>query len=186
MQHPTTMIHWADISSTEVVEDTFSALYQHYSIDSAYVKIDSNHKDIQNISEIDFSNRNVKLKDWYGWTQLLKLRRVETKYKICWEELRVANSSLIVSLDTIVPAYSSPVDYILGFHGERKYPFTPKPYKDMDRNEYLRIRGGFAKGREVEFTNDIDISSLKEGNHYFSLETLSGTFNANQVYMIAS
>ena len=184
MHHPTTMIHWADIDSSEVEETPFSVLFQKYSIDS--VSIASKSDEIKSRFEIDFSNRNVKVKDWFGWTQLIKLAKVETKYKICWEELRVANSSLILSLETLVPAYQSPLDYILGFHGERKYDYIIKPYKDMNRNEYFRIRSGFSNGKEVEFTNDISILDLKEGNHFYSIETLSGTFNANQVYMISS
>lgn len=184
MHHPTTMIHWADINSTEVLESGFSTLFQRYSVDS--VEVSSKKDDIRSIYEIDFRDRNVKVKDWFGWTQLLKLRRIETKYKICWEELKIANSSLILSLDTIVPVYQSLVDFIIGFHGERKYHYEAKPYKDMGHGEYLRIRNGFVNGKEIEFTDDIEISSLKEGNHYFSIETMSGTFNANSIYMIAS
>lgn len=183
MHHPSTIVHWADIDNTEAVKDSLSALFQRFCVKA----INDNNppeKNIIRISEINFTDKNVKLKDWFGWTQLHKVIKVETRSKVIWDLVKVANREILLAPKTKILVYKDPSEYTVGFHGETKYHSEIKNRKDLMPGEYIRIRNGISpEGEEIEFSKDISVIDTKLGNCYYVIITRSGRFNANDIYM---
>lgn len=175
MIHPSTLIHWIDINSEEVVEDTISSLFQKYS----YLREDGNNK----ISTIDFSRINVKIQDLTGWTKikLVKLFNVE---KIDWYRIEIADKSIVISGDALIPIYDN-LKPERGFHGEIKYPYTFKNPGKIFPCDNLRLYRGILNDNEIEFASPSTILNLGLYDNAYGYEviTQSRFFNANRIHM---
>lgn len=131
MIHPSSMIKYLDINTGGVFNTTIDELFKHY-IENVKI-LDSDKCE----SEIVFNlSHNIKTCDWYGWTQLLKIKKVPVKQ---WTQLsiHVHGSSLILSTGSVVPSYD-PTNPTCGFHGEIKYPFELKSIESLNQDDSIR------------------------------------------------
>lgn len=138
MIHPNMNISIIDIDAEKANICTIDEFYKRYIEHSEEINTDDC------ISRINFSWANIKITDWYGWTQLLSVEKVPVD-KTKWMELRVglkdipiAESAIILSSETPVPSYN-PYKSTKYFHGEIKYLFEVKTFESFSKEDYLRV-----------------------------------------------
>lgn len=138
MIHPLMNVDIIDINASKHNVCTIDNLYKHYIEHSQEINTDAC------ISKINFSGMNIKITDWFGWTQLLLIEKISVdkmqwiKLDIQSEDIPSIGASIILSSETPVPSYN-PYGPTKHFHGEIKYPFEIKPFGSFDNKDYLRI-----------------------------------------------
>lgn len=176
MIHPLTKVQWIDVKSQQVFTDTIDKMFQMYSLKA---------KDNDNESEIILDSI-VKVTDWYGWTDVVSIKRIECC--IVWKHIYAATKSVVLSNNTTIPVYEDDSSY-KGFHGETKYNHIIKSLCDIRSGDMIRIRRGIDDyGNEVEFAN-VELLQNKEciptENYGYEIVTKSGFFNANNIHLFS-
>lgn len=128
MIYPTSRIKCLDIQRQQHRKCTMNELYQEYIY---FVEYDEN-----DIASINLSKQNIKTCDWYGWTQLLEIKKVPVDK---WVTIKINDYEppLIVAANSLVPVYDI-TNPVTGFHGEVKYHFNLKPASELTKNDLLR------------------------------------------------
>jgi hypothetical protein len=126
--------------------------------------------------------RVVKTTDWFGWTDIISIRRHENIEK--WISVQAANQRIELTNETLIPVY----DYnnpSIGFHGERKYPYTIKQVKDVLPSDSVQIRRGKDyKNMDIKFTPITILKCVDKSYRYgYEIITKSGFFNANNIHI---
>lgn len=177
MLHALTDIHILDIDHEVSIHDPISKVYQYFS---------HLRKEDNGFSYIDLSNLNVKIKDWTGWTQLLKIEAYDDIDD--WDKL--SSPIPLVLKDEIIPIYSPDVSK-QGFHGEVKYKYILHEY------QYLKGMKEFIV-RTIVDDRDDDVWQLFIPMHLesvpnssknkvgYKIYTKSGFFNANNIHLCSS
>ena len=172
MLHPTSEVQWMDIGFHKSYISSIADLFSKYSFKA--------NKISDTVSEILFDGNNiVKVTDWFGWTDVLSIRKIDNVERWNWV---VTDSNIIYcSPDTLLPVYS--LESIkIGFHGEVKYSFIIKEIQDLTMNDDIRVRRedhhplGFVKARKLGGT-------LNQSSTGYKVLTKSGFFNCNNFYL---
>ena len=190
MYHGNSWIQWADINSTKVIEDNINILFQQYSMKAIEDKLDPENPQLK-IFTIDFNDENVKIKDHYGWTQLLLLRKFEINEPILWHTIKCANRVGLFANKTKIPVFRGFNDYVIGFHGDIRYKYDLVDFIDIMRsnsklsNGYIRLINGIKEFKEIEFCEEFEELNTCESFSYFDISTKSKTFNCSGIYAYA-
>lgn len=176
-----TKIQWIDINKKVSRHDTISKLFQSY-IERSENKFDSNSG--LTFNEINFDETDgLKVKDWYGWTSVIKIiRHDKCDGRYCLIE--TDEISLVMNEYGLFPVYD-PDNPIKGFHGEIKFPYEVKILTALKNGDYARLLT-----QEYEsFENLKDFQQIKITYYndpcinYYWLITKSGFFNANHFHL---
>lgn len=174
-----TIIHILDIDEGNSIESSVSSIFQKYSM----------YMDDEGV--VDFSSRNIKIKDWTGWTQLMSIQRIKSNGAMNWkiltptfEKLPEDLSSELILKGEVLPIYSHD-DTLKGFHGEVKYKYSLSHIDDISNEIVLRAR----IPRTTEWQRFIvmgigDYTSLHDDG--FVIVTKSGFYNANIYHLCSS
>lgn len=183
MLHPQTQIQYIDIKDGEPRYKSINAFYQEYSHKSKLVISAPEEK----LFEIDFTDMNVMITDLFGWTQVLKVKKIVIQVPITWVDICAANKQILLSGSTLVPYYKLD-ETSRGFHGEVKHAYVLKNPSKADENDYLRIHNGETPtGEPTEFVRQ-EIIHTFESNTVTGYEiiTKSRFFNANDIHLFGS
>lgn len=204
MLFPATKVQWMDIDKQEVKTEDLLWMYSMYSekarrITEAVSEITFNadtYLNINNTGELPVRHKGapfvdgvVKITDWFGWTDIRVIRRIDKILK--WTMVRAGGHQVKMAEDTLIPIYNPGVE-IQGFHGEIKYPFTVIALRDIkgDGSEFVKVRRGRGEdGEKIEFA-PLQIDG-REGphpdnigyHHAYQILTRSGFFNAGNLYL---
>lgn len=178
MVHPLTQVQYIDIKNGQPRYKNINELYQEYSYKVTNIS--------NNISEIDFTNENVKITELFGWTQLLNIRKIIYDNPINWVEIKAANKFIDVSYDELIPIYKID-DSIIGFHGEVKYKYNLKHYHEIINDDYIRIyRGKDNNNQFIEFTLPEINNTSSNISYGYEIITKSRFFNGNDIHLYSS
>jgi len=146
------------------------------------------------ISEVSFiaTNRIVKIIDWWGWTDIVAVRKLKGRFQTY--NLMVSqyphSPMLCCTLDTLFPTYMEQ-NFVTGFHGERKYPFIVKPLRQVvtlltdSRIIYpdmLRVKHQHVEEDRVLYPV-CHLRYVKDEEAVYQILTKSGGFSANSFYL---
>jgi hypothetical protein len=167
-----------DVQSQQVFTEAISKMFQMYS-----------HKATRtsDVLEVLFTSKDplVKITDMNGWTDVKSIKRIENSPG--WRSIIAANQHITLTNDTLIPVYEPEAPF-KGFHGETKYPFTPKLLYTIEESDIIRIRRGKDKNDEdIEFTNISSAGLLywsDEFNYGYEVTTRSGFFNADNIHLL--
>ncbi len=176
MYHPDTIVHWLDIDKEYVGEDTISSMFQYFAL---LANVNSNRNEVlfknPNNTSYDF---NVKLKDWYGWTNVISISK--TEIPITWRIIELNGlAKLHVCDDTLIPVCSNIARTFRGFNGEVKYRYEIRKYKELQPTDFFRVRDIV----DNNFTDDIRVCGSATTDHYYSIVTKSSFFNGNNILL---
>lgn len=185
MIHSSSIVQYLDIDKDKSFETSIDDLYKKYIENAIQVNSD------ECISKIDFTNNhNIKISDWYGWSQLLCIKRVKVDK---WIELIVNQKqlqySLILGEGMLVPSYN-PYNSSRGFHGEIKYPYELKAVESFTERDILRawklvdFKDRSDSTDEAEFWHPTFIYPHKSDNNCgYIIHTKSGFVNVNKFHL---
>ena len=170
-------VHFIDIDEGVDYKQDAEFLFSHY----AHKMIHHQCRDM-----IDLSNDNVKIKDFNGWTQILKIEKWKSHEWLllypCQEGDLNDLHKIIVSPNTLVPAYDID-DIIRGFHGEVKIGFKLKRADELSSDDKIRFTKVFKN-----IDSDLQLSSvgkfpiIREAVGY-DIYTKSKFFNADTILL---
>lgn len=172
MLHSLTDIHILDIDHEVSLHDSINKVFQYFS----YLRKEDN-----GFSYIDLSKVNVKIKDWTGWTQLL---RIEAFNNIdSWDQLSSPNPLILI--DEIIPIYSPDVSK-QGFHGEVKYKYILYDYQYLKGMKEFTVRA-IVDGDNWQAFLPMHLESIQDDTSVgYKIYTKSGFYNANNIHLCSS
>lgn len=169
------IVQWLDIDRQTSKKGTVAELFQSYS-DKATVVPDFG-------SEISLEKSNIKIQDWTGWSNILKIKRINVfPENIEWYKLNVNEKEIIVDNRSLVPIYDGDDHFIHGFHGEIKYSYT-LTNPAMISSGYVRIRSDIESGQFFTGLIKLFHESCEVG---FEIYTKSKFYNANSFHLYGS
>ena len=171
-----TVIHILDIESEESLHmpivDIFDAYIMHADMSTGI---------------IDFTNLNVKIKDWTGWTQLMSIRSIKNTDDVNWKLVTPKDEELpnaeLKMVDQILPIYSNSDATKIGFHGEVKYSYQLTHIDELPMDGMLRAKIPYS----LDWQRFITVKSEKSTSEPvgFEITTKSGFFNGG-IYLLCS
>lgn len=182
MIHSSTRVQCLDINTGEPLYGTIEQIFQKY---SHLIEEVSMNGYCNNILKINFDNRNFKITDLFGWTDVITIYRIMDYYQ--WSNINLDNNDIIVSSNELIPIYNKDKNKI-GFHGEVKYNYIlTNPAKI--KNGYIRVNNGEDdQGNPIEFLIPKKINNSDEyikSNGYMII-TKSRFYNGNNIHLFGS
>lgn len=177
------IIHILDIDSSESIQDTISHIFWKYGY-----KV---QREPGFVNSIDFSEMNIKIKDWTGWTQLLKIRECEAE-PFDWIGLEPTDPNIkkfIQLKDCNIALYDKDTS-THGFHGEVKYKYTIRDYQYLKNQDKVTMRILVPYQEQWQMFMDMKVLHI---SRFFAPElvgyeiyTKSGFYNANGFHLCSS
>ncbi len=179
MIHPETNVYWLNCENQRCTYGSISGLYKNFA------HLEETAGQCGSINFARFT-RPVLLKDWNGWTQLLRVTRDTTIEPKDWVDVvchYFPGKRIVVGKYELIPAYDQNKTET-GFHGETKYYYELKhPMKIDKRKDSLRIGDRPPFGETFQAV-DIGYSADKSNPSYgFEIITRSGFYNANGFHL---
>lgn len=179
MVHKETDIQFLDINEGKNYVGSVEYLFRHY---AHKMRLAGNHEEI-----IFDESDNVKISDWRGWTQLLKIERF---VQSDWYHL-IPNGStywdcpdILVSSDTLVPVYENE-NPVKGFHGETKFAFQLKKPETICNGDKVRFTKLLDTDKNLhQFSTVAPVYSYDFSVGY-KIYTMSNFFNAGVYHLYA-
>lgn len=179
-------IFWIDIKNIgEGRDTTLTKLFQHVAHLGIPIK---DNGDFTNIISVNLEDENIKVKDWYGWTQLLGIEKYinqkstvsKISIKDSGECLQPNESVLYVDNNYLLPIFSeeSIKRPSRGFHGEVIYKSTLKLAKNIGSDDMMR----FSKKPE-QFCHLINGCAVG-ASVFYKIRTRSGMFNCSNFHVM--
>ena len=129
---------------------------------------------------LDFSNLDVHIQDWTGWTKLLLIKKWIAPRSVRTLTAMWCPAPLITVYDyTLVPVYKMQ-NAVRGFHGEVKFAYDLKPATDLQVGNLLRVRG---LDNGDQFSPISAIKSSDSDRAFYEIITKSKFYNANNVHL---
>lgn len=175
-----TQIQWIDTNKKITQNNTISKLFQSY-VERTENGFDQTLGVI--IDEINFDETDgLKVKDWYGWTSVIKIiRYYKCHGRLCLIENN--ENSLPINENGIFPVYD-PNNPIKGFHGEIKFPYEVKNVTSLKNGDYARFISYNYESEELKDFTKIQILYYHESlDDLYWIITKSGFFNANKFHL---
>lgn len=173
-------VFWIDITNCDDARmTTISELYQHV---SHLGILDEFSKYIY----VDLSSENIKIRDWYGWTQLLDLEKHIIENGIISEisvnDMKIPHPfKLYVDHDchlSVFPKHN--VQHpSKGFHGEVIFHPVVKKVEDITDDDTMRVYG-----RGEQFSHVKCETSSHGPCVVYKIRTKSGMFNCSNFYVM--
>lgn len=181
MISPDTIISWIDIKSGKETTGPVKELFRHYAGRMNHSPIDE--------FVIYFTGGEVKVKDWYGWTDLKFIRSSPATVEGFWTKLKAGNRELIISQNNFIPVYNTE-KVTVGFHGEQKPDYILKHAgKIMENQETFVGRIRYGENEDSDYADMSIVRIRAEDNppvSGYELSTKSRFVNANDIYIYAS
>lgn len=171
-------IHVLDIDTETNMHKTIQDIFWNYA--HRITQVDDN------LSYIDLSGSNVKIKDWTGWTQLLKIERILVSRSNILK-LGTDDAYNLNILDENIPVYENTTS-IRGFHGEVKYKYRIHQYQYLKNQEKVLMRMIFPGEEKWQDFINIEVinSYIEEGVPFYRIYTKSGFYNANGFHLCSA
>lgn len=178
MISPDTVVSWIDIKTGKERTDAVQQLFQEYANDARMIEA--------GWFKIYFEEGAVKVKDWYGWTDLISIEIHQDTTEYSWHRITVGDKELVANGVSFIPIYN-PHQSTAGFHGQQKHPYILAHVARIPKeNAWLRVRYGSEDSDFAEVTRDEFLGEADYPNAGYDLCTKSGFVNANDIYIHAS
>lgn len=135
---------------------------------------------------IELDPGQVKVQDWYGWTDLVSITRIMEPVESWWK-VTGAVQSVTVSAFELIPVYN-PADAKSGFHGDLKYGYVLKNPEKMIgltgfRHQLMQRPADSGISEFVPFT--VESADVHPESGY-SIVTRSGSVTANCIRLFTA
>lgn len=173
-------VQWLDVNRNISRHDSINKLFQSY-IEKSKSETDNSGRlfDVVTLDESD----GVKIKDWYGWTSVLKI--IHYNYyegRLC--HIKSNKDSIFINEYGLFPIYD-PSRSIIGFHGEIKFPYEVKHVKDLKNGDTTRVSKHKDENNNLEEFPKIEIEYISpDTTDVYWIITKSGFFNANNFHLV--
>lgn len=142
-------------------------------------------KPIEDGFQIEF--KNAKIQDWFGWTNLLSIKKIEASH-LKWYRVLYRywmHAAIIVSEDEKLLVYHPDVS-IKGANGAKKYEITLRTPKEYDKYNPFILRSRFP-GDSIDDKKQFNPCSISEapyhdGAYGYIIDTSSGTYNVDSLH----
>ena len=181
MVYPTSKLQWIDVNSEESIIGEIQKLYSIYSHKAQEIT--------KEISEINFEKNNdiVKIQDHYGYTDLIKLKKIKSNMPI-WYSMEIDNNLLVIDNKIKIPVFDTS-ESTKGFHGEVIYPYKLKSIYSLTKKDIVKIRRNpiNVKFNMPEFARIADVSQLNTTEstfyHGYVIITKSKFYTIENIYI---
>lgn len=178
MIYKETQVHFLDINEGKSYIGTAESLFRHY---AHKIHPSGDHDEIVFNDQFD----NVKITDWTGWTNLVKIERFlqPNWYHLIPNESKYSERpDILVSSDTLIPIYDSE-NIVKGFHGETKFAFHLKKSEAICNGDKIRFTKLLDEdGNDHQFSSVAPVYSFSPAVGY-KIYTVSGFFNASVFHL---
>ena len=181
MIYPKTVVAWLHLDKMLNEEGSIGTLFHQFIEYSEYTRYKEDAKiSYTNLVDFEKFGINVVIRDWFGWTKLKRIKKIATRENLEWQLLKFFNIETRVTADTPMLVHVDIDNPAIGFHGIERFNQKIIPFKEIEKNQFLRIRD--IECEENEFFEVVPTKlDLVECNEYFVIETRSSTFNADSI-----
>lgn len=175
---PNSKVSWIDVKTGDHHDGTITELFRDY---AERIVMAGEHD-----AYIVFRAGEIKIKDWYGWTDLVMIHENSNALDLMWHQLHVDNDTLYITGNTFIPIYDPNKDRA-GFHGQQLQEYVLY-YLCCIPHDTAWVRKRFTStGEDLVLAHEEFLiptpDELKTG---YDIITASSFVNANNIYIYAS